>query len=215
MKKQNPKKAGENVGKNVPKSHKSKEKNSFSLSSNDKISSSSYNPISKASENFNKNKNSINITNEKEIPLKKLGNIIKKKINAKKKNEDNIIINKNTIFLLYRDIKDMKAEQIKTTQAIEKNAKAIEKNAKAIEKNTQVIANNTKAINEVKNEQKKTNLLLSELIDFFKSGKGQNKDEDDKKLTKKKDYKINDDEKNIINQNERIPQSKESENVWV
>ena len=60
----------------------------------------------------------------------------------------------------------MEEELINTT-------KAIEKNFKAIEKNTKVISNNTKAIIEVKNEQMKTNSLLSELIDFFKNGKDQ------------------------------------------
>ena len=55
MKKQNAKKAGKNISKKFPSSHKSNEKNSISISSYDKISSSSYNyPINKKSKTVKK-----------------------------------------------------------------------------------------------------------------------------------------------------------------
>lgn len=57
MKKPSLKKEGENVSKKFPSSQKSNEKNSISISSYDKKSSSSYNyPINKASKTVKKNK---------------------------------------------------------------------------------------------------------------------------------------------------------------
>ena len=105
-------------------------------------------------------------------------------------NKKIIIKQKHFLWGGYR--KSLEEEQINATKAIEKYSKAIENNTKEISKNT-------KAINEIKNEQIKTNSLLSELIDFFKYGKDQgNKKEDSNK-------------NNITNQNQRTPQSKEFE----
>ena len=126
MKKQNAKKAGKNISKKFPSSHKSNEKNSISISSYDKISSSSYNyPINKKSKAVKKKRNSINDIIGKEIPLKKLGSIIKRKSSFKKFEKENIYINKSTIFSLYKKVKSLEEEQINATKAIEKYSKAI------------------------------------------------------------------------------------------
>ena len=187
MKKPNLKKEGENVSKKFPSSQKSNEKNSISISSYDKKSSSSYNyPINKASKTVKKKRNSNNNIIGREIPLKKLGSIIKRKSSLKKFEEENINIDKSTIFSLYKKVKSLEEEQINTTKAIEKNSTVIQKN--------------TKAIKEVKNEQMKTNALLSELVDFFKNGKDRNN---------KNEYS---NKNNITNQDQRTQKSKEFEN---
>jgi len=198
MKKQNSKNIGKKtVFKNIKKNQENiNDKFSFSSSikTYDKNSSSSSNPFKKRINNIPRKK----YINSREISIKALVNSKKKYISGQK--ENNIKIDKKSIIILIKRVNDLKSQQNKTTESLN---------------------DLKKDINNLKDDQKITNTLLSQLINMFKTnndknykkediieGKNKNHQKEDivEENSKRKKYNKSEDNKSIFSEKTPIDQ---------